>query len=361
MSQNNQNVQPGLFGIQHSNRDFSKEEYWGKNQFNSSFPAALLAYMDSKGINPIYIKTDERHRIVHSEISPKELLGIDPLSDDAQYDFETEYPIYNTFYSVEKGKKHEHIDLVMKNREEDKYVSGLEIKLTAIPDSTTKNKTEDKYGCEIVVRPPTICYLACSICAHYSYLPNGAASLLSDLSPAPRIDHWETEAEVEKEYQVIEDTLIRLSCSMHEHQVPLIVQPIWKTKDFSTLSEDCLDVFVWSNLAVIKMMVGRKGRTEKINRPMTALVWLYKMLWDYASRRVFDYSSITKLNYGKKNDKAFSINGTKTHPFMACDALTHPRIKKSEIKNVILGDGQKLLMPERRLDAFIVTNPEDFE
>ena len=31
----------GLFGLTNSNRDFGKADAWGKNQFNSSFPAAL--------------------------------------------------------------------------------------------------------------------------------------------------------------------------------------------------------------------------------------------------------------------------------------------------------------------------------
>lgn len=40
-------VQPGLFGLEpnRSNRDFSKDTSWGKNKFNSSFPAALACYM----------------------------------------------------------------------------------------------------------------------------------------------------------------------------------------------------------------------------------------------------------------------------------------------------------------------------
>ena len=39
---------PGLFGLSKTNRDFSKKESWGKNQFNSSFPASLCCYLDSK-------------------------------------------------------------------------------------------------------------------------------------------------------------------------------------------------------------------------------------------------------------------------------------------------------------------------
>lgn len=39
---------PRLFGIINSNRDYSNAETWGKNQFNSSFPASLACYMYKK-------------------------------------------------------------------------------------------------------------------------------------------------------------------------------------------------------------------------------------------------------------------------------------------------------------------------
>jgi hypothetical protein len=45
--------QPRLFGIEHSNRDFSKKESWGKNQFNSSFPVAFACYMSEKAIENV--------------------------------------------------------------------------------------------------------------------------------------------------------------------------------------------------------------------------------------------------------------------------------------------------------------------
>ena len=34
---------PRLFGITHSNRNIRLADTWWKNQFNSSFPAALVA------------------------------------------------------------------------------------------------------------------------------------------------------------------------------------------------------------------------------------------------------------------------------------------------------------------------------
>lgn len=52
--------EPSFFGIKCSNRNFSKEKYWGKNQFNSSFPAALACYMRSKRLTAVYISEQER-------------------------------------------------------------------------------------------------------------------------------------------------------------------------------------------------------------------------------------------------------------------------------------------------------------
>lgn len=71
--------------------------------------------------------------------------------------------------------------------------------------------------------------------------------------------------------------------------------------------------------------------------------------------------NIDELSYNTKNDKAFSSNGLRTHPIMACPELTHPRITKGEIKNIILGGGQNLLSPERRFDAIIYNSPDLFK
>ena len=45
---------------------------------------------------------------------------------------------------------------------------------------------------------------------------------------------------------------------------------------------------------------------------------------------------------------------------MLCDRLISPVIKKSEIKNIILGGGQNLLSPERRFDAILFNSPSLF-
>ena len=185
----NQEIQPGLFGQKHSSRDYTKAECWGKNQFNSSFPASLVAYMYSKNVEPIYIKTNKTNETVHSTIGSDELLGIDPLSDDAYYNYEAGFSPY----------EREKIDLVMMNNKTDALLSGLEVKLTALPDNTTKNLTESEWGTEIVMRPPTICFLVCSICANYES-PKEKEKLRKMLRNVPQINHWEEINEVLPNY-----------------------------------------------------------------------------------------------------------------------------------------------------------------
>ena len=95
---------------------------------------------------------------------------------------------------------------------------------------------------------------------------------------------------------------------------------------------------------------------------MRAMIWLYLMLFEYCVYSQFDYKRIVRLHsYNLGNDKAFSLSGAQTYRFSKGAELTHPRISKYDIKNIILGGGQNLLRPERRFDAVIVNSPDLFE
>lgn len=354
----NKKIEPGLFGQKHSSRDYTKAECWGKNQFNSSFPASLVAYMYSKGVKPVYIKTDGENKILHTMIESRELLGIDPLSDEAYYNYEAGFAPYEKFYQGEREK----IDLVMMNNTTNELLSGLEVKLTALPDNTTKKLPESEWGCEIVMRPPTICFLACTICANYE-TPEGKERLRMMLRNVPQINHWEEIDQVLPHYTKILDSILAISTDMSEKQKPLIIQPIWKTEgNKMRLKEDCLDVFVWSNLSIIQMCCTEDCvNPKRLSRFHRTIIWLYKMLLDYVTYDTFDYKRIIRLqSYNLANDKAFALPGTKSHAFLAGDEITRPRISKHEIKNIILGGGQDLLSPERRFDAVLVNSPDIF-
>lgn len=353
-------VDPGLFGQKYSSRDYRYEESWGKNQFNSSFPASLVAYMSSKGLSPVFICTNRKNEIVHKPITATALLGIDPLSEDAYYDYEAGYYPYEQYYTASKKEK---IDLVMINRSNSTPLCGLEVKLTTLPDNTTKDLPDSEYGSEIVVRSPTILFVACSICACYDS-PRGKMKLHNMLNTiGEEIRDWGEIRQVAPHFEAIKQAVLKVSSDLAGKQVPLIMQPIWKTdRKLTDLDEHCLDVFVWSNLSVIQMALREASSEDDISRNQRTIIWLYKMLWDFTQFGKFNYTAIVNsLSYKYKTDKAFAISGKLTNPFLKSAELETPRISKYEIKNIILGDGQKLLRPERRFDAYLVSHPELFE
>ncbi len=350
-------TKPGLYGQKHSSRDYTKAESWGKNIFNSAFPASLVAYMASKGISPVYLCIDKNNKLQHKYISGSDLYGVNPLSDDAYYNFEAGFTAFEKFYTGDREK----IDLVMMNRATNESLIGLEVKLTALPDNTTKKETEEKFSCELVVRPPTICFLACSICEIFK-TDKEKNALRKILNTVPKITHWDDVGSVFAHYGKIEDAIREVAKSIYGRQTPLILQPVWKMKN-GTLAYDCLDVFVWSNLAVLQMCyTNAPSKKVEITRFQRTIIWVYLMLKDYVDYDIFDYTRIIKdHSYQNANDKAFSLPGKSSWPLLNCPELTHPRIGKSEIRNIILGGGQNLLSPERRFDAVIVNSPYLFE
>jgi len=148
------------------------------------------------------------------------------------------------------------------------------------------------------------------------------------------------------------------------------MQPIWKTEGKSSkLSENCLDVFVWSDLAftrlfidLAKLEIKAFGRIRSIARHTRTIVWLFRMLYDFSSNGSFNHKRIIdSLSYNTKNDKAFAVSGRVTHAYMRSEVLRQPRIQKSEIRRIIVGGGQNLLSPERRFDAIIYGSPDLFD
>lgn len=334
-------VAPGLFGQKYSSRDYRFEDAWGKNQFNSSFPASLVAYMGSKNMKPVFICTNKSNEIVHKYIDANTLLGVDPLGEEAYYDYEAGFFPFEQYYTAVKKEK---IDLVMINRTSGKAVRGLEVKLTTLPDNTTKDCSEEDYGSEIVVRSPTILFLACSICSCYDST-KGKQKLHSLLNTiGSEIKNWSEIRQVVPHYDAIKRAIEAVSMDAVNKQVPLIMQPIWKTdRQLTDLDENCLDVFVWSNLSVIQMCLREANAVDDISRNQRTIIWLYKMLWDFTQFGKFNYTDIVNdLAYNYKTDKAFSISGKLTNPLMKCDELTKPRISKYEIRNIINGMPKKI-------------------
>lgn len=350
---------PSLFGIKHSNRDFSDKDSWGKNQFNSSFPAALSAYLAHKNLENVYIRLNENLETYHDRISTENLYGLPSNSENLFYSFESPFLPFQKFLIGNIPR----VDLVTQNLSDNLILKSLEIKLTALPDNSTCHLPKELFGCEIVVRPDTIVYLACSL---FSYFENRRSELQAIIGGEfEAIQDW-TEAALIIPYlgemiRVVDE----VSLKMLDSQSPLVMQPIWKTQGKTPkLAANCLDVFVWSDLAFIRLF-SKVAKTEirenKITRQLRTLIWLFKMLYDFSRDGQVNHAKIIDtLSYNTKNDKAFALSGRVTRSFMQGEVLRQPRITKDEIRNIIIGGGQNLLSPERRLDAIIFNSPDLF-
>ncbi|WP_313934907.1 HindVP family restriction endonuclease [Nostoc sp. FACHB-280] len=358
------NQQPGLFGLIYSNRDFTQKEAWGKNCFNSSFPASLCSYLYSLNLENVYIKLNSNLKVEHSSISTENFYGIDPTSDNLFYAFETQFTPYQQYLIGNLPG----VDLVTQSRDSGSCLQPIEIKLTALPDNTTCEFAEDYYGCEIVIRPDTIVYLACSIVEKFRINPSILGSAITE--KLANITDWTEAISVIPYIPDMIDCIDAIALSLIDAQKPFLMQPIWKTEGKSPkLVDNCLDVFVWSNLAftrlfidLAKIEINTYGRIRNIARHTRTIIWLFKMLSDFSINGSFNHGRIIdSLSYNTKNDKAFAVSGRVTHAYMTSAALRQPRITKQEIKRIILGGGQNLLSPERRFDAIIFNSPDIFD
>jgi len=354
--------QAQLFGLKHSNRDFSLKSSWGKNQFNSSFPASLTAYLYSKGLDCKYLKLSNKLTIEHDFLNVATLFGIKPTSNDLFYAFESPYVPFQKFVVGNLPR----VDLVTQSKKNGVCLAPIEIKLTALPDYTTCELKEEQYGSELVIRPDTIVYLACSIAQKLVITAFDLKTVFGE-KYAPVID-WSEEKEVQPYLSDMIKDLNTICKILILNQKPMVLQPIWKTIGKSAvLAKNCLDVFVWSDLAFTRLFIDsslteiQKGKT-KISRQIRTVIWLFKMLYDFAHKNQMNYKHIIDhLSYNTKNDKAFSLSGRITHAYMKSKELTKPRITQEDVKNIILGGGQNMLSPERRFDAIIYNTPSIFK
>ena len=243
---------------------------------------------------------------------------------------------------------------------ESPWLRALEIKLTALPDNSTCDFPEEEYGCELVVRPNTIIHLTLEIVRQYA---EHQSELSDSLRPIFQNNFdWESEDSMLEKIPHITQTIKALLLAKIDDQIPFVIQPIWKTIGKSSrLHESCLDVFVWSTFAFAKLLLDivEQGRAREFSRAKRAVLWIVKMLCDFATDGKIDPQTVS-VGFTRQTDKAFALSGRKTHPYMSCVELSRPRIKKTEIKNIILGQGEKLLSPERRFDAILVNSPELF-
>ncbi len=352
---------PSLFGIIKSNRDFSDSYYWGKNQFNSSFPIALACYMRSLNQPLVYIQYDSKQSTIIGDIDVEKIWGSSKENQELYFSFETRFDAFRAFVHDELPP----IDLVICDGDPKKQIRPLEVKLTTLPDSTTEKNSEALYGAELVVRSATTRYMALSMVVSIQDALTEVHQIFDPI--LAKVRNWDSIPEILKIAPKLIVALETFLDQFKDRQKPFLVQPIWKTVGKSPiLASQCLDVFVWSDFALVHLFLesarNAANDSEKISRHLRTALRLSRFLWESAKGgKVFQAPIYDGMTYNNQNDKEFSIGGTKTRPLMTCPRLITPAINKDEIKKIILNGGHKYLSPERRFDAILFFSTDIFE
>lgn len=344
-------LEPSLYGIHKTNR--KGNDLWGKNQFNSTFPASLACYMRDKDIKAVYLKVNEQLQVVAEEISIDELFNTTAPNEEITFSFESKYLPYQKFaFDDIKG-----IDLVIKHGEE--WCRPLEVKLTVVPDQTTYNEIEANWGTELVIRPASTSYCALGIAESCE---NDLREIRDIFEPVCYgIQHWDSKLEISSiqgNLITVLDIFQRRFC---QKQKPFLMQPIWKTKGKSPLlADNAFDIFVWSDFALCRTFIDRSTSPQtEVNRYMRSSARLAKVLYDLSSTGKAHLEKIySALTYGLQSDKEFALSGKITRHYMNSSRRVHPILPPKILTELILNGGEKKLSPERRFDQTIYYSTE---
>lgn len=341
--------EPRLYGIFNSNR--FGDNLWGKNQFNSTFPVSLACYMRDHKINPVYLVLDEELHIKATyTTSFNEIFNTTLSNEEIFFDFEGKYDPYQ-IYSHDDIQG---IDLVVKSIQGE-YLRPLEIKLTVIPDNSTRLYEEADWGTEIVIRPATTKYCALGIA---DSCRDSFKDIREFFEPVCHgIQHWDSVYEIYAKMANIVSAIDTFQKSFYKRQKPLLMQPIWKTLGVSPmLADNSFDMFIWSDFAFSRLFLDSalKCREDDITRPARSTARFARFMYEVSSSGKSKINAIyTEMAFNKQTDKEFAVNGCVTRKYMNSERKTKPVLHKSVIKELILGGGEKKLSPERRFDQTI--------
>lgn len=360
----------GLYGILHSNRE--EPEFWTKNNFNSCFPAALANYMRTNNlpVNYIELKLDEtgQEPVLKTSIRP---LSVDKLFniegktfDEIQFLFEHQFAPFKK-YSKDKLSG---IDLIIaenkisegkqrKKLADEDYLAALEVKLTVVPDNTTKSEAENIWGSEIVFRSPTMQYCVFSMAQSLESEKENVVEILQKKCDKVATKDW-AEDSVRLSFPDLKKACDELEEKYYSKQKPLVMQPIWKTQGQKGILQEggAFDIFVWSDFAFTRLFLENPLTIENghMNRQNRALARFVRCMYEWSESGRVSYDTMRKMEYGHLNDKEFSVQGKTTIKHMGCPNLSNPRIPATALYEIILDGGEKLLMPERRLDQSVL-------
>jgi len=341
-----------LYGLIHSNRQ--GKNLWGKNQFNSTFPAALACYMRDLGMDAVYVNVMENLKTQCTTLSMDELFNTDICNENLFFDFESRHEPFQKLIEHHL----ERVDLVIRTLKDNKKGSAgdalraLEIKLTVIPDSTTCDNPPDHWFPELVIRPATIMYCAMSMASRIT--PEQAREIFNPVGKNVR--QWGNHTEALQLLPNVLRALNQLQETFLARQQPIILQPIWRTRGKRPILDDnAFDIFVWSDYALVRVVLDIAANNPgELSRFARSALRIARYLYEYGRAGTAHMDNIfSEMTYGHQSDKEFSLGGTITQRYMNHPRMNTPAFKKDIIRNIILDGGEEHLSPERRLDQTI--------
>ena len=338
----------GLYGIEHSNR--AVDDHWGKNCFNSSFPAAMASYMMEHDIPAVYIKLEDiggELKTVPTEISLRDVFRCGTKSaTELSFNFETVFAPYQQYsFDAIDG-----IDLVIKDLDGN-FLSPLEVKLTVLPTDSTSRQPEDKWGCELVVRSATTSYCALGM---FDAVKDDAREVREIFEDAcSSIQMWDNDYEMTHKITRISQSIDAFERKYLNRQKPLLMQTIWKTQGKSPLlAEQAFDIVIWSDYAFSRLFVDASYEvTPTMSRPMRASARLARCLWELSkSGKIRVVDIYRQMAFGNQTDKEFAIGGSKWRQYVTAERIIHPILRKNVVNEIIQPGYIEKLSPERRFD-----------
>lgn len=338
----------GLFGISHSNR--TVDDHWGKNCFNSSFPAATANYMFAHDISAIYIKLDEvdgQLKVVSSTIPIKEVFNSGTRNlDELYFSFESVYQPYQQYsFDAVDG-----IDLVIKDTNGN-YLSPLEVKLTVLPTSATSNKPESEWGSELVVRSATTSYCALGMFDSVKDHAREVREIFEDACSS--IQMWDNDYEMTHKMPQLIAAINQFEQAYLTHQKPLLMQTLWKTQGQSPiLSDQAFDIVIWSDYAFSRLFIdGSDEPATTMKRGMRASARMARCLWELSkSGKIRVVDIYRQMAFGNQTDKEFAVGGSQWRKYVTADRITNLALNKNVVNEIIEPGYIDRLMPERRFD-----------
>ncbi len=367
---------PSLYGITAETSNRFGENLWGKNQFNTAFPLALCLYMRDHHHSPVSVIASEDSILADDEVwSMAEVVG--DAEDELYFSFEDSFKPYGNLSRNVVDK----IDLVVSVNGVQKI--PLEIKLTVIPDNSTVDDDEAHWAPEIVMRPVSSAHAMMRVATrmNLSRFQNQKEQAIDSLRKAyNKISDWSNATEIMQNASLIYDALSKTLKITEILQQPFLVQPTWRTKGQSlNFCDQCFDVFVWSDVAVLRIPVDQfskeHSRTPQMNqsprvsslpsalrvsRPLREMARHVRALYDLLVAGDYDYNGIYgAMGLGTQTDKSFSVSGRSSLKFLRHRRLATPLFSHEILHDLILDKGELELKPERRFDAAVLSHMSD--